>query len=50
MNELRGRFAALQLPITEMRVDFIGLNSIHGPLAAQLWYAFRLRQRQEVAM
>jgi hypothetical protein len=31
---LRGRFAALQLPITEMRVDFIGLNSIHGPLAA----------------
>jgi len=30
---LRGRFAALKLPITEMRVDFIGLNSIHGPLA-----------------
>lgn len=31
---LRGRFEALRLPITEMRVDFIGLNSIHGPLAA----------------
>jgi hypothetical protein len=31
---LRGRFEALKLPITEMRVDFIGLNSIHGPLAA----------------
>jgi hypothetical protein len=30
---LRGRFDALKLPITEMRVDFIGLNSIHGPLA-----------------
>jgi Acyclic terpene utilisation family protein AtuA len=31
---LRGRFEALKLPINEMRVDFIGLNSIHGPLAA----------------
>ena len=31
---LRGRFEALKLPITEMRIDFIGLNSIHGPLAA----------------
>jgi hypothetical protein len=30
---LRGRFDTLQLPITEMRVDFIGINSIHGPLA-----------------
>lgn len=30
---LRGRFKALKLPITEMRVDFIGLNSIHGPLS-----------------
>ncbi|CAN5679850.1 DUF1446 domain-containing protein [soil metagenome] len=30
---LRGRFEALKLPITEMRVDFIGINSIHGPLA-----------------
>lgn len=31
---LRGRFEELKLPIREMRVDFIGLNSIHGPLAA----------------
>lgn len=31
---LRGRFEALKLPIHEMRIDFIGLNSIHGPLAA----------------
>lgn len=30
---LKGRFEALKLPITEMRVDFIGVNSIHGPLA-----------------
>jgi hypothetical protein len=30
---LRGRFEALKLPVREMRVDFIGLNSIHGPLA-----------------
>ena len=30
---LRGRFEALKLPILEMRIDFIGLNSIHGPLA-----------------
>jgi len=30
---LRGRFEALSLPILEMRIDFIGLNSIHGPLA-----------------
>jgi hypothetical protein len=30
---LKGRFEVLKLPITEMRVDFIGLNSIHGPLA-----------------
>ena len=30
---LRGRFEALRLPVREMRIDFIGLNSIHGPLA-----------------
>lgn len=30
---LRGRFEALKLPISEIRVDFIGLNSIHGPLS-----------------
>lgn len=30
---LRGRFEALKLPITEMRIDFIGVNSIHGPLS-----------------
>jgi hypothetical protein len=30
---LRGRFKALNLPIREIRVDFIGVNSIHGPLA-----------------
>lgn len=30
---LRGRFEALKMPILEMRVDFIGVNSIHGPLA-----------------
>jgi hypothetical protein len=30
---LRGRFEALKLPVREMRIDFIGLNSIHGPLA-----------------
>ena len=30
---LKGRFEALNLPILEMRLDFIGVNSIHGPLA-----------------
>jgi hypothetical protein len=30
---LRGRFAELGLPVCEARYDFIGLNSIHGPLA-----------------
>ena len=30
---LRGRFEALSCRSREMRVDFIGLNSIHGPLA-----------------
>jgi hypothetical protein len=30
---LRGRFEELKLPIQDIRVDFIGLNSIHGPLA-----------------
>lgn len=30
---LCGRFRELNLPIREMRVDFIGVNSIHGPLA-----------------
>lgn len=30
---LRGRFEQLKLPVREMRIDFIGLNSIHGPLA-----------------
>jgi len=30
---LRGRFEQLKLPIREIRIDFIGVNSIHGPLA-----------------
>jgi hypothetical protein len=30
---LRGRFEQLHLPVCEARIDFIGLNSIHGPLA-----------------
>lgn len=30
---LRGRFEQLGMPIREARYDFIGLNSIHGPLA-----------------
>ena len=30
---LRGRFKALEIPIVESRFDYIGLNSIHGPLA-----------------
>src|SRR5262249_54093335 len=30
---LRGRFETLKLPVREARYDFIGINSIHGPLA-----------------
>jgi hypothetical protein len=30
---LRGRFKEKNLDIREMRVDFIGVNSLHGPLA-----------------
>jgi hypothetical protein len=30
---LRGRFEELKLPVVEARYDYIGLNSIHGPLA-----------------
>ncbi len=30
---LRGRFKQLEIPIVESRFDYIGLNSIHGPLA-----------------
>ena len=30
---LRGRFEALEIPVVESRFDYIGLNSIHGPLA-----------------
>lgn len=30
---LRGRFKALNLSIEEVRFDFIGINSIHGPLS-----------------
>lgn len=30
---LRGRFEELKLPVLEARYDYIGLNSIHGPLA-----------------
>ena len=30
---LRGRFEELGIPIREVRFDFIGINSIHGPLS-----------------
>ena len=30
---LRGRFKQLEIPIVESRFDYIGLNSIHGPLS-----------------
>ena len=30
---LRGRFETREIPIVESRFDYIGLNSIHGPLA-----------------